>query len=271
MVQAQGARTVLRRNAAHDEDAAALLVDGNDEGDSDGTGCDDEVDMLDHGDGVSWGDGAADEAATTPRGDDADATVPISAYHLRKVPPSGIAQRQGLVSIAEALELPEDARVRACSRLSFVALFEYGWKAEQLLYTSHSFRGKPWYDLVLYSHPEDASTISVAEVRAIVRRPEGDVAVIPDIFVVPGVDNCPLVARGCTRMAGNVLAGDTDVRLRALPVACVRRVVHEVPDFADLVRRVGVHAEPAGRDAPLADRLAMRYFIDSFYPRASSE
>ncbi|KAK1864990.1 hypothetical protein I4F81_007526 [Pyropia yezoensis] len=191
--------------------------------------------MLDHGDGVSWGDGAADEAATTPRGDDADATVPISAYHLRKVPLSGIAQRPGLVSIAEALELPEDARVRACSRLSFVALFEYGWKAEQLLYTSHSFRGKPWYALVLYSHPEDASTISVAEVRAIVRRPEGDVAVIPDIFVVPGVDNCPLVARGCTRMAGIVLSGDTDVRLRALPVACVRRVVHEVPDFADLV------------------------------------
>lgn len=110
----------------------------------------------------------------------------------------------------------------------------------------------------------------MAEVRAILRRPEGDVALIADMVAVPGVANYPLVSRGCTRLAWRVLGGDTDVRLRVLPVACIRRVVHVVPDFADLVRRVDVHAEPAGMDAPLADRLAMRYFINAFYPWSSS-
>lgn len=186
------------------------------------------------------------------------------------MPLSRIALQPGLKD-AEALELPEDSRVRTCSRLRFVAVFECGWMVEQLLYASHYFRGKPWYDFVLYSNPDDASTLSVAEVRAIVRRPEEDVGVVTDMVVVPGLDNCPLVARGCTRLAWNVLAGDADVLFRALPVACVQRMVHVVPDFADLVRRVGVHAQPAGREAPLADRLAMRYFTNAFFPWASSK
>lgn len=276
VVQAQGARIVLHRNAAEDEDPASLLVgcDGEEGGESDGTDFDDDDDIPERGDGVSRGGraaGATDEdAAASSRGGDASAAARASPYHLRLTPLSVIAQRPGLEGIGAALGLPEDARVRISSRPHFMAVFECGWTVKQLLYASPSFRGAPWYDSVLYSTAEVPATLSVAEVRAILRRPEGDVALIADMVAVPGVANYPLVSRGCMRLAWRVLAGDTDVRLRVLPVACIRRVVHVVPDFADLVRRVDVHAEPAGMDAPLADCLAMRYFINAFYPWSSS-
>lgn len=111
----------------------------------------------------------------------------------------------------------------------------------------------------------------MAEVRAIVRQPEGDIAVVADMEVVHGASNCPLVSRGCTRLAWSVLEGETDVRLRALPMASIRCVLHVVPDFADLVECLGVHAQPARRDDPLPDRLAMRFFINAFYPWGSSK
>lgn len=112
----------------------------------------------------------------------------------------------------------------------------------------------------------NAATLSVAEVRAIVRRPEVDVAVVADMEVVPGVPNCPLVSRGCTRLAWSVPVRKTDVCLRTLPLASIRRVLHVVPDFADLASRRGLEATPADWGDPVADRLAMRYFINAFYP-----
>lgn len=192
------------------------------------------------------------------------------AYHLRRVALSTIAQWPGLSGIAAALELPEDEWVRLSSRISFMAVFECGWTVEQLLYASPCFRGAPWYDCVLYSSTPDASSLAVAEVRAIVRRTEGDVTVVADMAVVEGVPNCPLVSRGCTRLAWSVPEGASDICLRTLPSACVRRVVHVVTDFADMVERLGVEAVPPGWDAPVADRLAMRFFINAFYPWASS-
>lgn len=156
--------------------------------------------------------------------------------------------------------------MRISSRISFEAVFECGWTAKQLLYASPCFRGEPWYDFVLYCPVENPSSLSVAEVRAIVRRPEEDIAVVADMDVVPGVVNCPLVSRGCTRLAWSVPEGETDVRMRTLALASIRRVLHVVPDFADLVRRRGCDADPAGRDAPVAERLAMRFFVNAFYP-----
>ncbi|KAK1867539.1 hypothetical protein I4F81_010046 [Pyropia yezoensis] len=279
VVQAQGARIIKRRNAGDDEGAAALLEHcrSDEDCDSDGSGLDvDEEGLL--GDGrVDWPNGGvaereADQApAPAPSGLRAvNAAVRAPAYHLRRVPLSTIAQWPGLSGIAAALELPEDERVRLSSRISFMAVFECGWTVQQLLYASPCFRGAPWYDCVLYSPTPDASSLAVAEVRAIVRRPEGDVAVVADMAVVEGVPNCPLVSRGCTRLAWSVPEGASDICLRTLPLACVRRVVHVVPDFADMVERVGVEAVPPGWDAPVADRLAMRFFINAFYPWASS-
>lgn len=180
-----------------------------------------------------------------------------------------MAQWPGLAGVAAALELPVDARVRISTRVQFEAVFECGSTLTQLLYASPSFRGDPWYDFVLYSSADDTSTLSVAEVRAIVRQPDGDVAVVADMAVVPGVANCPLVSRGCTRLAWSVHDGETDVVLRILPLPAIRRVLHVVPDFADLASRRGFDAKPAQWGDPVEDRLAMRFFINAFYPWGS--
>jgi len=54
--------------------------------------------------------------------------------------------------------------------------------------------------------------------------------------------------------------------VRVVPLAPVRRVIHVVPDFAELTERKGFVASPAAPDSPLAERLAMHYFSNVFYP-----
>lgn len=137
---------------------------------------------------------------------------------------------------------------------------------QQLLYASPCVRGEPWYDFVPYCPTENPSYLSVAEARAIVRPSEGDIAVVADMDDVPDVATCPLVSRGCTRLAWSVPAGETYVRSRALPLASIRRVLRVVRELVDLVRFRGCDAEPAGRDDPVAERLAMRFFVNAFYP-----
>lgn len=278
VVQAQGARIILRRNTEEDEDLAAGVDDlaGDEDSDSDGESVHRNEGSEDGASDAGVQEGASDAAASDPplangapggASDDAAARTP--AYHLRRVRLSEMDKWPGLAGVAAALELPADTRVRISSRISFQAVFECGWTVTQLLYASPSFRGDPWYDFVLYSPADAPATLSVAEVRAILRRPEGDVAVVADLALVPGVANCPLVSRGCTRLAWSVPAGKTDVCLGALPLASIRRVLHVVPDFADLARRRGFDAEPAQWGDPVAERLAMRFFINAFYPWGS--
>lgn len=107
--------------------------------------------------------------------------------------------------------------------------------------------------------------MSVAEVRANVQRLEGDIAVVAEMDVVTGIASCASFARGCTRLPWSAPDGETDVRLQPLPFASIRRVLHVVPDFADLVRRRGCDAGPAGRNEPVAERLAMRFFVNAVY------
>lgn len=278
VVQAQGARIILRRNAEEEESlvAGSDELAGDDDSDSDGEGLLDEGDARADASGAggtagtsNWATGSQPRAAVPP-GDVADtAAARTPAYHLRRVHLSEMAQWPGLAGVADALDLPQDALVRISTRISFEAVFECGWTVTQLLYASPLFRGDPWYDFVLCTQANDASTLSVAEVRAIVRQPDGDVAVVADMAVVEGVANCPLVSRGCTRLAWSVPDGKTEVCLRVLPLSCIRRVLHVVPDFADLARRRGFDAEPAGWGDPVAERLAMRYFINAFYPWCS--
>jgi len=54
--------------------------------------------------------------------------------------------------------------------------------------------------------------------------------------------------------------------VRVVPLARVRRAIHVVPDFAELTERKGFEASPAAPDSPLAERLAMYYFLNVFYP-----
>lgn len=264
--QAQGAHVITCRNAEEDK---ALLSDeppghGDSDGEAPGQGLSDDDGALD---GATMGLDSGPRPAEAPLDERVGAAaVSTPAYHLRRVSVSAMAQWPGMKGVAAALGLPEDAGVRVSSRISFEAFFECGWTATQLLYASPSFLGEPWYDFVLYSPSMNAATLSVTEMRAIVRRPEGDVAVVADMEVVPGVPNCPLVSRGCTRLAWSVPVRKTDVCLRTLPLASIRRVLHVVPEIADLASRRGLEATPADWGDPVADRLAMRYFINAFYP-----
>eukprot|EP00170_Pyropia_yezoensis_P000985 contig_4585_g988 len=279
VVQAQGAHIILRRNAEEEEDRPAdVLACGDESSDGEGLGPglteEEEAPGIAAG-GASAPDGAANAPGFPGPGEASTAGVAVvaavgtPAYHLRRVRLSAMSQWPGMAGVAAALDLPEDARVRVSSRIAFKAVFECGTTATQLLYASPSFRGEPWYDFVMYSSSGNASTLSVAEVRAIVRRPGGDFVVVADMVSVPGVPGCPLVARGCTRLAWSVPDGETDVCLRTMPLESIRRVLHVVPDFADLSCRRGLDAEPAKWGDPVEERLAMRFFINAFYPWGS--
>lgn len=123
------------------------------------------------------------------------------AYHLPLVPLSRLALVDGLAGIETALGLGGEDRVRIASRAPFLARFDNGTTAQQLLHASQSLGGSPWYDTVLHHPTADNSAVSLGEVRAIVRLLGGDVAVLADMKVVASVPHCPLVARGCTLLA----------------------------------------------------------------------
>lgn len=278
VVQAQGARIIQRRiadeqeaKAAASDECAADGVRGSHPGNIRGEDQDEDDSFCFDGDALEPGDDAAGAAvngtaaaATGARTD--GASTRTVTYHLRPVVLSSLAQVPGLRGIAAALGLSDDAYVRVCSFVSIDAVFDCGTKTKQLLYASPSFRGEPWFDSVLFCPTEDPMCVSVAEVRAIVRGSDGDVAVVAEMKVVAAVPGCPLVARGCTRLAWNIPPGETDVRLKAIPIAAVRRVLHVVPDFADLVMRRGLDAKPAAPCDPVQLRSDMRFFINAFYP-----
>lgn len=248
VVQAQGARRIQQRNIVDDQAA----MDVGAEGDED-----------------AWtGDEGADDDASA---DENDAPASRSerrrpsVYHLPLVSLAHLSSIAGLHGIEDALGLGPDDHVRLISRVRVTARFDDDRTAPQLLYAAASFRGSPWYDTVLYSPAADSTHVCVGEIRALVRRPSGDVAVLADMVAVEPVARCSLVARGCTRLAWHVPDGESDVRLRAVPLASIRRAIHVVPDFRDLAHRRGWDAEPAAWSSPREERLAMRYFLNDFY------
>ena len=70
-------------------------------------------------------------------------------------------------------------------------------------------------------------------------------------------NKCPLQSRGCTRLQWHVAARATDVSVLSVPVANTLRIVHVVPDFAELAARTNLHTAPASLDAPVEERLAI--------------
>jgi len=50
-----------------------------------------------------------------------------------------------------------------------------------------------------------------------------------------------------------------------VPLARVRRVIHVVPELAQLMERKNFGASPAALDSPLVERLAMHYFLNVSY------
>lgn len=274
VVQAQGARILQRRILDAQEAEAAALDQGIGEGDSGG----ETEDTDDNGGlgGTEFDVGGAPASGAEQVGAAATNTVAAArtggtrtqtpGYHLRRVQLSSLARGPGLSGVAAALGLPDDAHVRVATSVKIEAVFDCGTPTMQLLYASPSFRGEPWYDHVLFSPIDNPTSVSVGEVRAIVRDAVGDMAVLAQMDVVPAEPGCPMVARGCTRLGWSVRSGEEDVTLIAVPVSAIRRVLHVVPDFADLVSREGLDAEPAGLTDLVHRRLAMRYFINAFSP-----
>jgi len=51
-----------------------------------------------------------------------------------------------------------------------------------------------------------------------------------------------------------------------VPLARVKRLVHVEPDFVDLLARKGINAETPSLHDEVHEHLAMRFFVNPFYP-----
>ena len=164
------------------------------------------------------------------------------------------------------LRLNPADKVDALSRVVINGVFDCGGAAKQLLRSAEEFRGACWYDSVVYEPMADSDQRCVGEVRAVIPSEAGDLAVIMEMAPVDTDEGCLLARRGCKRLRWLKWVTEADCAVRVVPIERVVRVVHVVPDFADLAARRGFGVLPAPRDGPLSDRLAMRYWLNNFYP-----
>lgn len=111
------------------------------------------------------------------------------------------------------------------------------------------------------------------QVRLIVRTHDDvDRLVLADMERVEGADECPLSARSCTQLkwstSANGHAGDDDrqVKLRAISVTDVMRVVHIVADCADMGRRETIGVAPPSFGSNTKRLWSMRYLLNAFHP-----
>ena len=111
----------------------------------------------------------------------------------------------------------------------------------------------------------DEEALHVGEVRAIIRCKEDDFAIVCEMDPVPAEPGCPFEARYCTRLKWRV-SDRGGGGIRGVPLSNVRRLLDVVPDFKDLATRKGLQAAPAAYGASQADRFAMRYFSNEFFP-----
>ena len=199
------------------------------------------------------------------------------ARPFRGVPRLSVATlslRPGLSRLATLLGQPVHAKILVVGQVELAARLECGAPVKQTLRGSPSFRnGQAWFDAVQYEVPAAGANaqaqglvaLCYGEVRAILRYKEEDVVVMCKFKHVEGASKCPLVERLCTRLAWAFDEfGHWD--LVAVPLSRVRRVVHVVPDFSDLMGRRGVKATPPSYIAPLEDLREMRYMVNDFYP-----
>lgn len=218
-----------------------------------------------------------------------------TAIYITRCSMDILAQRPGLADIGTLFELPPEGKVPVLSTVEFTAQFDCGTTSRQLLRASPQFRDEtPWYDAILFLidrgrgeladteqaddkcerdcaiSPADSvrEELYVGEVRAIIRCGEDDYAVVCQMMAVDAVRGCPFSNRECDRISWAVSSNGRHM-IRAVPLSKVSRLLHLVPYFQDLAARKGLAAAPAGYRAPLADRLAMNYFVNEFYPWAS--
>jgi len=196
--------------------------------------------------------------ATTPL--DRSAAVSRGAdtpFHRANVRIDALASRPGLANIFGVLNIQDSDQVRVTQTLDFNARFNCGSRIPQRLRATTNDRGSSWLNRVLFYPPSKPNDRRIGQVHAIVRRADGDHAVLCLMRPTAKDNKCPLQSRGCTRLQWHVAARATDVSVLSVPVANTLRIVHVVPDFAELAARTNLHTAPASLDAPVEERLAI--------------
>eukprot|EP00170_Pyropia_yezoensis_P002913 contig_12195_g2919 len=288
-----GSRSVLRCNqaarAAFSADGPAVSGSGEDDCDSDMEGSD----AVDNGRGAADVDtdfmavDATADAVRPPTPGTAppsagDARVaaqdlllrPVGAY-LRLVKVAHLASWPGLSAVGDFLGLSAADRVRVMTYMHFATRVHDGFQERQLVRATPQYRGAAWYDSIAFRCRDDGDDTPerFGQVMALLRLEDADFAIVAEM-VRTGVSDGPLTSRGCTHLRWAWLpstnpgpgAGAGSVRLLCVPVNRWHRVVHVVPDFADLFLRRGVGALPVefgGADRDVRDQ---RYMFNAFLP-----
>lgn len=188
------------------------------------------------------------------------------AYHLAKLTVGHLAALTDLAGVGRLLGLEDATKVPVLWCRKIAATMDCGTPTVQTVRAARSFYKRPWYDAVQYRPSPEQDMVSVGELRVMLRLPIGDVAVLCEMEPVAPVPGCPLARRGCTRLAWRVEPGTTRIALRVIPVESIRRLLLVVPDFAELSVRKGPFALPPANDADMAERLAMRFFVNDLHP-----
>ena len=186
-------------------------------------------------------------------------------YHRDNVSVADLARRPGLANVAAVLKLKDTDLIRVTQSLDFKGSLLCGTEVRQRLRATMDDRGSPWLDHVSFHPPGQPSVIRVGHVRAIVQRSDGDHALLCLMQPMAVDMDCPLQARGCTRLQWHVAENANEITVCSVPISCVNRVVHVVPDFASLAARSGMDQQPASLTADMDEQLAMRYYLNVFF------
>jgi len=209
-LEAEDDAAVAAKAARREQRAAALAAAARACNDSDiSTADDSDVSVSSAGAGRSAASSSSGESASTASSSDAstDASTATEArtaadtgsnlsvardahdgggrsaarkrvYHVTRTTVASPAQRPGLADAARLLELPPETAVGVLKSLRICARFECGGTLVQDVRGSPEYRGAPWCDAILFQPTDDASRSRAAEVRALARLPQGDVALV---------------------------------------------------------------------------------------------
>jgi len=261
------ARAAAAPAAAASDSGGRFFSSGSDTSTTDESGCD-GVSTGSSTDSGDSSDGAANRllgvSGTAASG--SHPAPPKRLYHLDRTTVSAITARPGLAGAATLLHMDPDAVVRVTKSMTIDARFDCGTVCKQIVRGTPDYRGAPWFDAVLFHAGKRTSRVRAGEVRALVRKPEGDVALVVEMVPADATQGCPLERHGCFRLRWNFPDGAAECVARQVPLHRIRRLIHVVPDFKDLAERRGYEAKPASPESPPQDRREMRYYLNALYP-----
>ena len=211
------------------------------------------------------------EASRSRRRVRSEAARPIRG--VPRVSVGTLSLRPGLAHLSDLLGQTSATKMMVVGQVELAARLECGLPVKQTLRGSPNYRtGQAWFDAVQYEVPATGADVDrgmvklcYGETRALLRYKEEDVVVLCKFSEVPAVPGCPLAERLCTRIAWEI-GDDGRWGLEAVPLSRVRRVVHVVPDFADLRRRRGMRVSPPSYIAEVEELREMRYYVNDMYP-----